>query len=943
MPDQKKIARIIPHTHWDREWRYPIWKTRMLLVSFMKDLLNILETDPQYTCFLMDGQSVPILDYLEVVPEDKERIKKYVSEGRLVIGPWYTLPDLYPLDGECLVRNLLKGTRLAKEYGGCLKVGYNSFGWGQTAQFPQIYSGFGIDFIICAKKVSKERAPQSEFMWQAPDGTTVLTSRLGESARANFYFNTFLYSKYGFNCMSSEFRYSPKISGTAVHRADESNRDEDFFITAPHTDFNPEWLNKGMNDAWAATDATACKDDRLFLNGTDFSTPHPELTKMREELLKKFPDVEFVHCHLEDYTKALHEKLDKTELKLIKGELRDGPAGECSGNALASRIYLKIKNKKAQIELINQAEPWDVASMIAGGVGHKHFLDVGWKYLLEAHPHDSINGVTQDKTANDVEYRLAQALEIGQVVADESIHSILDQINFENISDDENILTVFNPHPHPTSQVLKVCVAVPRENTWSFSATDCDGNSLGIQEISRDEKAFPVHDQEARPWPYLADRHYMYLETGEIPAIGYKTIILSKKKEWNRDHFYWLPARESLGMDICSADNVLENEYLRAEINPNGTIRLTDKQNNKVYDQLHYFEDTGDVGNYWAYAAPYHNRTYTTLTNQVNCWCEDNGNLSATIACEYKIELPVEGYESRCGIHGSGKRSENTETLVITSRFTLTKDAKRLDVHTEVNNNIKNHRLRLALPTGISAKTADASGHFTVDSRPAVPTKDKEGKYWPEMQTLPMQNFVDVSDGNFGFGLIHNCLTEYELRDDEKHTIYATLLRSMGNMIVTWSEAVGEFDDQSGSQMQRTLVYDYALYPHSGNWEDGNVYEQSRLHNVPCKTYQICGPQSGNLPMNHSFFSMDNKNLVISSIKQAEDSERLIIRLFNPTSVKQTSRFTIAKAVNDVCLCDLNEEKKESLKVSTCKDQSTFSIIAESNKIITISIGLENN
>ncbi|MEG2288072.1 MAG: alpha-mannosidase, partial [Ruthenibacterium sp.] len=292
MAEQKKIARMLPHTHWDREWRYPIWKNRMLLVAFMRDLLQILETDPEYKCFLLDGQVAPIEDYLEVMPQDTARVKQFIGQGRIAIGPWYTLPDLYPVDGECLVRNLLVGTRKAKAYGNVLTVGYNSFGWGQTAQLPQIYKGFGVDFIICAKKVSKERAPQSEFMWQAPDGTTVLTSRLGQHARANFYFNTFLYSKYGFNCTSDAFRYSPEVSGTAVHNALCANRDEDFFMRKPVKEYHEKWLRDGMDDAWHATDDTACTEDRLFLNGTDFSTPHPELTAMRKQLGELFPDTE---------------------------------------------------------------------------------------------------------------------------------------------------------------------------------------------------------------------------------------------------------------------------------------------------------------------------------------------------------------------------------------------------------------------------------------------------------------------------------------------------------------------------------------------------------------------------------------------------------------------------------------------------------------------------
>ena len=148
---KKNTAYIVPHTHWDREWRYPLWKNRMLLVEFMEELLDTLDTDPGYANFLFDGQVAPIEDYLEVAPQDLERVTKHIRDGRIAVGPWFTLPDLYPLDGECLLRNLLTGTRISAKYGEPMMVGYNSFGWGQTAQFPQIYAGFGIDFIVAAK------------------------------------------------------------------------------------------------------------------------------------------------------------------------------------------------------------------------------------------------------------------------------------------------------------------------------------------------------------------------------------------------------------------------------------------------------------------------------------------------------------------------------------------------------------------------------------------------------------------------------------------------------------------------------------------------------------------------------------------------------------------------------------------------------------------------
>lgn len=911
--NEKKTNYIIPHTHWDREWRYPIWKNRMLLIRFMDELLETLDKHENYSCFLMDGQVAPIDDYLEVKLENKEKVEKYIKDGRIAVGPWYTLPDLYPLDGECLVRNLLKGIRASEAHGRCMKVGYNSFGWGQTAQFPQLYDKFGINFIICAKKVSKDRAPQSEFMWEGSDGTRVLTTRLGANARANFYFYTYLYGKYGVNCLSSEFAYRPELSGMAVHNADSGHMDEDFFMVDSRMEYNKDWLHKGFVDTEKGTEDTVAKNDRLYLDGTDFSTPHPELTDMLRDLKEVFPDEEFVNTRLEAYAERMHEVVDKDALRTVFGELRDGPACDCSGNALASRMYLKLLNKKAENLLIRQAEPFMAVNMFMGKGYEEGYLRKAWDYLIKSHPHDSINGVTQDKTADDVEYRLNQAIEMGQVLCDEAAYAVIRDLDLGGEYAGKQAVVVFNPQPFEVEEVCKVMVTTPRdENVWSMTAHDIHGNELKVQEISRDEKDFPVHDLEARPWPFAADRHLMYLETGMIPAMGYKVIILEPASTFSRTHYYWMEMRKSEGHDICATDNVLENENLKVSVNFNGTVNILDKNTGEIYENLHYFEDAGDVGNYWAYYPPYHDQIYTTLTNSADVWCEDNGPLSATIGIRYHMQLPVTGYESKCGVRGEGKRSEETKDFVILSYLTLEKGAKSLKVRTVVDNTVENHRLRVAFPTGINAETVDTAGHFVVDKRSAHPVKDQDGKFHPEMRTLPMQMFADVSDEKKGLGIVNNCFTEYEMKDDQ--TLYFTLFRAMGNMIVTWWEAVGEFPGKKGSQLLRKMEYEYAIYPHKGNWEEAETYAEARKLNAPVMAYQVTGGKAGNLPLEQGFFKVGEKNLQVSALKKCEDSDHLLLRVYNPTSRKISTSVQLSVPgveIKEVYECNLNEERTE--------------------------------
>lgn len=355
-------------------------------------------------------------DYLQVRPEKEEKVKQYIKEGRISVGPWYTLPDLYPVDGECLVRNLIKGIRYSQSLGGYLNVAYESFGWGQISQFPQIYKGFGFDTVIVAKNVSKERAPESEFIWEGPDGTRILATRLGQHAQANFFMNSYIKVMTGEDYLSDDFKLEWDKAGTIYHQADEKGFFQDYLKIENTEMLHEEFIKDAVQIAWEAANETTVKSHRILMNGSDSTTSQHMLTEIVKKANELFDDKKFVLSTLEEYTGKLKELVNIDELKIVKGELRDGPAYACSANALMTRPYIKILNKKVQNALLKMAEPLSVISSMLGAKYDKNFLDIAIKYMLLSHPHDSINGVTQDKTADDVIYMLNQALEISEVI-----------------------------------------------------------------------------------------------------------------------------------------------------------------------------------------------------------------------------------------------------------------------------------------------------------------------------------------------------------------------------------------------------------------------------------------------------------------------------------------------------------------------------------------------
>jgi len=147
-PTLPKLVYIVCHTHWDREWYLPYHAFRVKLNRVVRAVLDALENDAAYEHFVLDGQSILLTDHLAVQPEDTERIRALVQAGKLAVGPWYVLPDLFLVSGEATVRNLLLGYQDTGAFGSTQKIGYLPDSFGHIAQLPQILRQAGIDSFI---------------------------------------------------------------------------------------------------------------------------------------------------------------------------------------------------------------------------------------------------------------------------------------------------------------------------------------------------------------------------------------------------------------------------------------------------------------------------------------------------------------------------------------------------------------------------------------------------------------------------------------------------------------------------------------------------------------------------------------------------------------------------------------------------------------------------
>ena len=167
----RRIA-IVPHSHWDREWYESYQEFRLNLVDMLDVLLPLLESDASYPYFMLDGQMAAVDDYLEVRPENEERLRALAAAGRISMGPWYILMDEFLSSGETIIRNLQMGIVRGAAFGGVMDVGYLPDMFGHIAQMPQILRLAGFAHAVVWRGVPSA-VTKNAFMWEAPDGSSV--------------------------------------------------------------------------------------------------------------------------------------------------------------------------------------------------------------------------------------------------------------------------------------------------------------------------------------------------------------------------------------------------------------------------------------------------------------------------------------------------------------------------------------------------------------------------------------------------------------------------------------------------------------------------------------------------------------------------------------------------------------------------------------------------
>lgn len=532
---------IIPHTHWDREWYFTFEQSRVLLVYFMDELLEVLEKDPEFKYFVLDGQAVILEDYLEVRPENKERIKKLVAEGRLIIGPWYTQTDELLVSGESIVRNLYYGIKKCLEFGDYMKIGYLPDSFGQSAQIPQILGGFGIKKAVFWRGLSERHTKYTEFIWESPDGSRVFAVNMPMGYAIGKY-------------LPHDVKETHERLLLLIDKLKEK----------------------------------ATSDNVLIPNGHDQMPVQKDLTYLVRELNKIDKENKYVISNFDNYIEKVLEGKKLGEFEVVQGELTHQKYMRIHRGIYSTRYDLKKANFDVENLLANYLEPILTIGYTLGLPYPQGLVEKAWKEILKNHAHDSICSCCTDEVHKDMECRFKQASEIGKSLFELTLRKISEGL--PEVSGREQLL-VFNTLPYSRDGILRAILYTDKDKFRIYDGEE----EVKYQVLNKKIVDMGKKDRRiaARGEKLFLNEVEVLVEVHNVPPLGYKTLYVVPLEDGE-------PGER---VEVRNS-SVIENEYYRIKANKDGTIDLCDKVNNLKWERLMVFEDGGDAGDEYNYSPP---------------------------------------------------------------------------------------------------------------------------------------------------------------------------------------------------------------------------------------------------------------------------------------------------------------------------------------------------
>jgi alpha-mannosidase len=405
-----------------------------------------------------------------------------------------------------------------------------------------------------------------------------------------------------------------------------------------------------------------------------------------------------------------------------------------------------------------------------------------------------------------------------------------------------------------TSIILFNPLGFKRSDVVAF---DLPENFENIEVYSLDGKQLMTQVSKDKKVLFLAE---------EIPAKGYKTFILKNVVK---------PKEIKSSMEVTPSN--LSNKFFNITLDKQGNITsIYDKlQDCEVLKKdsrgnvLQAFEDKPVIFDAW----------------DINMYYEEKmWEVDEIKSIEVLEKGPI-----RSGLRIVKAFMDST----IEQNIYIYEHTSRIDFQTTVDWKEKQILLKAAFPVAINANKATYEIQYGNVERPTHANTSWEAAKFE----VCGHKWADVSEDNYGVSLLNDCKYGHDIKDS---VMRLTLIKS------------GIYPNPKADQEVHNFTY--SLYPHAGDFKEAKTIEESYSLNCPLYS-KIENPHTGFLPTVFSMIQVDKENVVVEVIKKSEDSNDVIIRMFESYNRRSKVTVTLGKDIKSVTECNLLEKDIKPIEV----------------------------
>ena len=517
----------------------------------------------------------------------------------------------------------------------------------------------------------------------------------------------------------------------------------------------------------------------------------------------------------------------------------------------------KRNNRKAET-LLESAEKFSSIARMLGFMKYpKESLRKAWKKLLFNQFHDILAGSSIPEVYEESERDFEEVFDIAERSLSDALKAIAEGVD---TSGEGTSILVFNPLAWTRDAVIKVALK-DLGGTDSIEVLDLDGNMIPSQ---------------------VTGGELLFIAEG-IPSMGYKEFrVVPKKKEK-------LPTGLSALEDEKGI--TLENRFYRVSIDKGSglLISIYDKVNAREVldgrgDILQVYEDGPSVEDAWNINLG----ALTELDNAIEVKLIEEGPVRAVVRVKHVY-------------HQKGRPDSTfVQDIILHHKIPWIEFKLRVDWHAK-------HRLaKVAFPLALRSEWATYEipyGFIRRRDPSSLRANPTERSKWE----VPGQKWIDYTDGSgdYGISLLNDCKYGFDVKGN---VMRMTLLRSPCH-----PDALGLPMPEMPTDQGEHLI-GYALYPHKGDWREGETVKRGYEFNCP-PLFHIEPSHPGKLPKAHSFVEVRPENIVLTAFKGAEDSEAMILRFYEVAGSDTQAEIALKEPPLEAWETDLLEREMSRLPI----------------------------